>query len=357
MPSISVVVPVYNVENFLGQCVESLLAQTFSDLEILLVNDASTDGSLETAKKYAALDRRVQVLDKPHGGLGDTRNYGAARASGKYLVFVDSDDWVDDDMMRNLYTAAESYRAELVVYNFVRENLDAFDHRVCRLPVHYPEFGDEIRNKLIAELIGPDQGEGEWRSVEMLGSVCRRMFLRGWFMKNRLTFGNEQEIMLEDLPVSLMAHCLAQRVLVVGGAFYHYRYNPRSLSTRYRPRRMEMLTKCFQLVQQFLQKQGLEEPYGERHLAWFLRNAAHSSLVNCFLPTEGRREADRRREVRGILRNPILRRAIRSDYLKSGTRADRMILSVLRTGNVTVTCAFYRLYSLLLRRKIEANKK
>lgn len=357
MPSISVIVPVYNVKQYLGQCVDSLLAQTFTDFEILLVNDASADGSLELAKKYEASDSRVRVLDKPHGGLGDTRNYGAARASGKYLVFVDSDDWVDDDMLQNLYAAAESCRAELVVFNFVRENLDSYEHRVCRLPVHYPEFGDEIRAKLVEELIGPDRGASEWRAVEMLGSVCRRMFLRSWFLENHLTFGNEQEIMLEDLPVSLMAHCLAQRVLVVGGAFYHYRYNPKSLSTRYRPRRMEMLTKCFLLVQRFLEEQGLESRYGERHLAWFLRNAAHSALVNCFIPAEGRSFGDRWREVRGILGNPVLRNAVRSDYLLEGTRADRIILRVLRTGNGFLTYSFYRFYSAFLRREIAKNKK
>jgi glycosyltransferase involved in cell wall biosynthesis len=357
LPSISVIVPVYNVEKYLAQCVESLLAQTFSDLEILLVNDASTDGSLEAARKYETADRRVRVLDKPHGGLGDTRNYGAARATGKYLVFVDSDDWVDDDMMQNLYAAAESYRAELVVYNFVRENLDAYDHRVCRLPVNYPEFGDEIREKLIAELIGPDHGDGEWRNVEMLGSVCRRMFLRSWFMENGLSFGNEQEIMLEDLPVSIMAHCLAGRVLVVGGAFYHYRYNPLSLSTRYRPRRMEMLTKCFLLVDRFLREQGLDGRYGERHSAWFLRYAAHSALVNCFVPAEGRGFGERWREVRGILGNQVLRRAARSDYLKEGNRADRVVLRVLRTGNVFLAYSFYRFYSAFLRKEIEKNKK
>ena len=357
MPSISVVVPVYNVEKYLGQCVKSLLAQTFSDLEILLVNDASTDGSLEEAKKYEAADPRVRVLDKPHGGLGDTRNYGAARASGKYLIFVDSDDWVDDDMMRNLYAAAESYRAELVVFNFVRENLDAYDHRICRLPVHYPEFGEEIRQKLFEELVGPDQGKSSWRDVEMLGCAWRRMYLRSWYAENGFSYGNEQEIMLEDLPVSVRAHCLAQRVLVVGGAFYHYRYNPRSLSTRYRPHKMEMISKCFLLIRQFLQEQGIYDRYAERHNAWFVRCAAHSALVNCFIPVEGKGFRERRREVHGILGNPILRRALRSDYLKKGTRADRIILRVLRTGNVTLTYLFYRFYSVFLKKEIVKNKK
>ena len=85
MPKVSVIVPVYNVEAYLDQCVKSILSQTLEDIEVLLINDASTDGSLEIARSYEN-DARVRVLDKPHGGLGDTRNYGVARATGEYLA-------------------------------------------------------------------------------------------------------------------------------------------------------------------------------------------------------------------------------------------------------------------------------
>lgn len=85
MPKVSVIVPVYNVEDYLEQCVKSILSQTLEDIEVLLVNDASTDGSLKVARSFET-DKRVRVLEKPHGGLGDTRNYGVARATGEYLA-------------------------------------------------------------------------------------------------------------------------------------------------------------------------------------------------------------------------------------------------------------------------------
>lgn len=349
MPKISVIVPVYNVENYLVGCVKSILAQTLTDFELLLVNDASTDGSLELARSFAN-DGRVQVLDKPHGGLGDTRNYGARRASGKYLLFIDSDDWVEEDMFQNLYAAAEGYRADMVVFNFVRENLHDGVRRVCSLPVHYPECGDEIRRLLLAELIGPDPDGGEWRQAEMIGCAWRRMYLRSWFAENRIEYGDEQKIMLEDLPASIQAHCLTQRLLLVGGAYYHYRYNPDSLSTRYRPHKMEMLTNCFSVVRRFLVERGVYGGYEERHMAWFLRTAAHSSLVNCFCPANPANFSRRYREVRDILRNPVLRTAARSDYLKSGTRADRIILRVIRSNCTPMVYLFYKIYSRALLR-------
>ncbi len=350
MPQISIVVPVYNVERYLDQCVKSILAQSFADFELLLVNDASTDGSLEVARKYG-FDRRVKIFDKPHGGLGDTRNYGARRATGKYLLFVDSDDWVEEDMLRDLFSFAQAYRADLVVFNYVRENAAGPGSRVCRLPLRYPEFGRQAGERIIAELVGPDAEDGPWKDAEMLGSAWRRMYLRSWFVENGIAFGDERKIMLEDLPASLYAHCVARRLLVVGGAYYHYRWNPDSLSTRYRPHRMEMLTACFSLVERILRSQGRAEQYEQRHLAWFLRSAAHSSLVNCFSPKNPAGFRGRWREVRGILKSPLLRRAARSDYLSRGSRADRVVLHVLRLRFTAPVYLFYRIYSRMLRKR------
>ena len=349
LPKISVIVPVYNVENYLERCVRSILTQTFSDFEVLLVNDASTDGSLALARRFVG-DGRVRVLDKPHGGLGDTRNYGVRHACGEYLLFVDSDDWVDRDMFRNLYAAAAEYQADLVLFNFVRENLQEGEQRVCRLPLNYPEFGEEIRERLITELVGPDREDNDWRRVEMLGCAWRRMYLRSWFVENGIRFGDEREVMLEDMPASVLAHCAARRLLVVGGAYYHYRYNRNSLSTRYRPHRLEMTARCYSAVREILTEQGLYERYAKRHLAWFLRFGVHSSLVNCFSPMNPAGFWGRWREVRAILRHPRVREAARSDYLGGGSRADRFLLRLIRAGMAPPVCLFYAAYSRALRR-------
>lgn len=344
MPKISVIVPVYNVEKYLERCISSILEQSFKDFEVLLVNDASTDKSLEVARRFLP-DHRVRVLDKPHGGLGDTRNFGAMRASGRYLLFVDSDDWIEKDMLLNLYTAAEEYHADLVVFNYIRENLRDKERRVCSLPLNYPEFGAEVHDILLEKLIGPDEGESAWRGVEMLGCAWRRMYLKSWYDECGISFGDEQRIMLEDLPASIRAHCCSKRLLVLGGAYYHYRFNPFSLSTRYRPNKMEMLTRCFLTVRRILTDAGLYERYEERHSAWFVRFAAHSSLVNCFSPMNQKGFMGRYREVGEILKNPELRKALRSGYLKRGTRADRIVYYFLWTGFTPLVYGFYKLYS------------
>lgn len=98
MPQLSVIVPVYNVEDYLRKCVESILNQTFTDFELLLVDDGSTDGSGELCEEFALLDKRVKVFHQRNGGLSVARNTGIKNATGKFLSFVDSDDWIEKDM-------------------------------------------------------------------------------------------------------------------------------------------------------------------------------------------------------------------------------------------------------------------
>ncbi len=94
---VSIIVPIYNVSEYLERCIKSLINQTYKNIEIVLVNDGSTDNSLDICKKYQNKDKRIVVLDKTNGGLSDARNYGIERAKGQYITCVDSDDYVTDD--------------------------------------------------------------------------------------------------------------------------------------------------------------------------------------------------------------------------------------------------------------------
>ena len=102
---ISVIVPVYNVEKYLSECIESIIDQTYLDLEIILINDGSTDGSFDICKEYEKRDSRIKLIDKINGGLSSARNAGIDNASGAYLCFVDSDDCLEKDALMQLYQA------------------------------------------------------------------------------------------------------------------------------------------------------------------------------------------------------------------------------------------------------------
>lgn len=117
---ISVVIPVYNVEKYLDRCMRSVSDQTFSNLEIIIVNDGSTDSSLDICKKWHEKDSRVILVDKKNGGLSDARNAGIEIATGKYLFFVDSDDFIDVRSIELLYRNAVKYKADISIASFLR---------------------------------------------------------------------------------------------------------------------------------------------------------------------------------------------------------------------------------------------
>ena len=118
MSEISILVPVFNVEPYLEKCLKSLLAQTFQDIEIILVDDGSTDGSGEICDRFATTDERIHVIHKPNEGLSCARNIGISASTAPYIMFADSDDWVEPDFCQSPYRAAVDNNADLVLFSF-----------------------------------------------------------------------------------------------------------------------------------------------------------------------------------------------------------------------------------------------
>jgi glycosyltransferase involved in cell wall biosynthesis len=124
MAKVSVVIPVYNVEDYLRQCIESVLKQTLKDIEIICVDDGSTDSSLSILEEYASQDNRIKIIKQANGGAGAARNNGLRNATGDYLSFLDSDDFFEPDMLEEAYNKAEKYKADFVVFNSDQYHMD-----------------------------------------------------------------------------------------------------------------------------------------------------------------------------------------------------------------------------------------
>ena len=107
---ISVIIPVYNVEKYLDKCIMSVINQSYKNLEIIIVDDGSTDNSRVLCDKYAKIDNRIKVFHKKNGGLSDARNFGLKHATGEFIAFLDSDDWVDKDLYKILYDNIFKYK-------------------------------------------------------------------------------------------------------------------------------------------------------------------------------------------------------------------------------------------------------
>lgn len=166
MPKVSVIVPVYNVEKYLANCLDTLVKQTLDDIEIIVVNDGATDSSPRIIKEYADKYSNIIALDKPNGGLSDARNYGMPYATGEYIGFVDSDDYVDYDMYERLYNKAKE-----ADYDVVECDL----HHVFPDGTIDTEVGERIQDKKQMLMMG--------RSV-----VWNKIYKRDWLLEIGVIF-------------------------------------------------------------------------------------------------------------------------------------------------------------------------
>lgn len=134
---VSIVVPIYNVEKYVGRCIESIIQQTYKKLEIILVNDGSNDQSYAIITKYAKKDERIVIVNKQNGGLSDARNEGIRHSHGEYLVFIDSDDYIHQQYVEVLYSKAKIYQADIVVCEGVRVNNNKIGNKEKKIEDNY----------------------------------------------------------------------------------------------------------------------------------------------------------------------------------------------------------------------------
>ena len=217
-PKVSIIVPIYGTERYLAQCVDSLLAQTLTDIEIILVDDGSPDNSGAIADAYARQDRRVRVIHQNNAGLGPARNAGMEAAAGEYLGFVDSDDWVCPEMFRRLYEAAGRENADIAVSG----HRDMAGDRILVSKVH-PLAGrtltseEELRS-VRRQLFGHAPWDKEAEAFPM--SVCMSLYRKEMVNTHALRF---REIMSEDTIFNLDAYACANVMVFTDGTDYCYR--------------------------------------------------------------------------------------------------------------------------------------
>ena len=219
MPQISVIVPVYQVEPYLRCCVDSVLAQTFADFELILVDDGSPDGCGAICDEYAARDSRVLVTHTENGGLGKARNTGMDLACGKYLIFLDSDDYLLPATLETLYTEAERNRTQVLIFGAV-PFLDGLEQ-----PDWFRTYTHTVQNGIVKT--GPDSLKTALDAGEYYPQPCLRLYLHTYWRSNGLRF--DEGVIHEDEKCSFLACLFAERAECIGDRLYLRRYRPGSI--------------------------------------------------------------------------------------------------------------------------------
>lgn len=213
MKNVSVIVPVYNAEKYLRECVESIIKQTLQDIEIIFVDDGSTDASLSILQEYAAKDERIRIINGNHNGGGAARNLGMEEAAGEYLSFFDSDDWMEPELLEKTYTQCKKTDADMAVFSvrFWHEATGAVTDEVCGLRI------DNL----------PDKEVFSWR--DMPKYIFNSFHNWPWNKMFKASFVSEHGIKFQeiqrtnDLLFTTKALILAERITTVPEYLTNYR--------------------------------------------------------------------------------------------------------------------------------------
>jgi len=225
MPTISVIVPIYKVEDYLCRCVDSILAQTFKDFELFLVDDGSPDNCGAICDDYAKKDSRITVIHKKNGGLSDARNAALDVATGQYITFIDSDDWVVDNHLESMLTALQKNHADMAICNFI----SAYDDGRTE-PMYCPTGQETVLD-----------GEAVFETIYQ-PSACNKLYKAEMFRTLRYPVGK----LYEDVFVYHDVLAQVKRAVYTGqGTYYYFLRQGSIMRTEYTPRFMDIVEACF----------------------------------------------------------------------------------------------------------------
>lgn len=235
-PKVSIIVAVYNVEKYLERCINSLRNQSLEDIEIILVDDSSSDSSLQICQKAAGEDSRIKVIHKVNEGAGKARNAALEIAAGEYIGFVDSDDYVEQEMFETLCARAEKYASDLVMSGVLFVDGNMFSQKgecVCKTYFETDtHFQTEVElKKLRMGIVGATPDDADDSKYGM--SIWKNLFKSEIIKKNNIVFESEREMLSEDALFMIDYISCIEKATGIPEAFYNYCRNENSISKSY----------------------------------------------------------------------------------------------------------------------------
>jgi glycosyltransferase involved in cell wall biosynthesis len=227
MPKISVIIPVYNVEKYLSQCLDSVINQTFKDFECICVNDGSTDNSLTILQEYSNKDNRIKIINQKNSGSSIARNKALRQSIGQYIAFIDSDDFVSNDYLEKLITVAEKENSDIVY---------------CRHKMYYPldnryENGPN-REKLIKLFFEYSKSKGENKQIKYIldivensRSICMKLY-KSEVIKNNNIYFFENIFAEMDYSFNILINLYSRKISLLDEELYYYRKQISSITSK-----------------------------------------------------------------------------------------------------------------------------
>lgn len=253
MYKLSIIIPVYNAEKYLSRCLDSVIAQDYQNLEIVIVNDGSTDGSAQICEKYANIDKRIIVYHKENGGAGTARKEALKHVQGDYITCVDADDWIEQDAYDDLMTIANESQPDLLACSFIKEFGELQTERK-----DYPEEGYYNEKKFHGVIKTAGDKEPFFCQV-INASLCCKVMKKSVFERFQKEVPDEI-VMGEDLAVVLPMILNINSIYISKKAYYHYCQNKESTTWTWKIGEFDRL----KILTDYLKKIGSDNDVSKR---------------------------------------------------------------------------------------------
>ena len=333
MPTISVIVPVYRAEAFLKTCTDSILGQTYGDLELLLVDDGSPDRSGALCDEIAVADSRVRVFHRENGGVSSARNLALGEARGDYIYFVDSDDWIAPNTLETLLTALRTHSADTAGCGV--RYVDASKVEGAAEPPILPA-GVYGREEIMAGIVDRLLGDRLSRDA-VNGYVVRFLFTRS--LLEGMAF---QGAYLEDELFLMEYFCRAQKLVTVDAPFYYYYWNPASATHHYMGGYLDTFFSFLRAKTALAQRYGLLDrvPLWRENTCWA---GLLIAVSNEFAPGNGHTASQQRRRLRELTEVPEFAHALTTLVPEGLGRNKQIVADLLRRRQFLLLTLLYRI--------------
>lgn len=345
---ISIIVPVYNVKEYFNECMESLVSQTYKDIEILLVDDGSSDGTECLCDEWANQDERIQVFHKVNEGTHSARNLGLEKATGIYVMFIDPDDWLELNTIEFCAKKIQENDLDVIRYNYIRE----YNGQPLKKENSFLEekiYAGENCKKILRQTLGLVEDELiHPENLNFLASVCFSIYRKSIIDSFKIQFYNIREIgTFSDglFNINYLLH--AKNFQFINQYFYHYRKtNPKSATANYRENFLEKQLILFEEIKRLLEENAL----GEEIKRAYLNRIALSSMELC-LNVYKRKSSFRKKygEIKKILKNGFYVEAFKTFKLKYLPLKWRIYYGLIKRRFVLGVCFMTKLMKLIKR--------
>lgn len=325
-PLVTVVVPVFKVEKYLNKCIESIVTQTYRNLEIILVDDESPDSCPQICDEWKDKDSRINVIHKKNQGLGMARNTGIENSTGEYIYFCDSDDYIDPTLIEKCVNKLIENKSDVVVFGItsVTENEEIIKHHIPNASKTYFS-SNEVKEIFIPHYLCGDKYKGENWNLSISACIC--VFSMEIIKKSKFRFVSERDIISEDTYSLLKFYSSVNSVSVINESFYFYRSNSQSLTHVYREDRFEKNNRFYLSMVELCEELGYDDEI-KRLVAYPYFNNVLGAINNIFLSSLEKKE--RKNILKTIVSNEVFMGAIKNIKYKERKIKNKILIFLLK---------------------------